>query len=203
MQTMVDKKFSISLTATIAELYEAQRHYFAAYIAYWHLYQTEGREEYHFKLNELKERIYSSAELNYDPTIREIFTDRELKDLGILPDNLYREFAATVANLQRDDQEGTSVIDAEEEDELQRPGKNQGPDWKQIMEEERRIEKMNRQRMASLPVDMSRWEKLKASDLIDFLTELKAQDENLSDVKLSELIESFLKNYELENKFEK
>jgi len=200
---MVDKKFSISLTATIAELYEAQKHYFAAYIAYWHLFRTEGREEYLLKLNELKERIYSSSELHYDPLIKEIFTDQELKELGILPDNLYREFAATVANLQRDDNEGTGGIDAEEEEDIKKTGKIIGLDWKQIIDEENRTEKTNKQRMTNLPVEMSRWEELKASDLIDFLTELKAQDENLSDVKLSELIESFLKNYERENKFEK
>lgn len=203
MQTMTDKKFSISLTATIAELYETQKHYFAAYIAYWYLYQTESREEYRIKLNEIKERIFATYDLNYNPLIREIFTEEELIRFGILPENLYREFEKVVANLQKNEKDGLGGIETDDDEELNRVGKEISQEWRQMIEEEQAKARTSRMDAPKISLDFSRWENIKASYLIDFLTALKDKDEKLNDVSLSDLLERFLKHYEREHILEK
>jgi hypothetical protein len=192
---MIDKRFSISLTATIAELYETQKHYYAAYIVYWFLYQTEKREEYRTKLDEIREKIYKDNELNFDPLISELFSEKEVQDLGILPKSLYKQFAEADADLQRDERDNLLSIDNGEKPELQQIGKSIGLELKQIIDEEKVVKEEQEHNKRKIKIDTTVWEGFKASDLVDFLSDLKGKDRNLAEVKLSELIESFLSKY--------
>ncbi|MBW6516551.1 MAG: hypothetical protein K0B81_08085 [Candidatus Cloacimonetes bacterium] len=195
MQMMTDKRFSISLTATIAELYELQKHYFAAYIAYWYLYKTENREEYKLKLSELKDKIFSSYELKYDPLMTEIFTEEELQRFGILPENLFSEFEKVIDNLQKNDQEELNGINSDEKKQFQGMSEEIGLEWKRLLEEEKAKERKKMESNPQLVLDQECWKQIKASDFLDFLSRLDIKDRSLDDITLPELIDSFIKNY--------
>ena len=199
MQTMTDKRFSISLTATIAELYEAQKHYFAAFVVYWFLFQKEKREEYRDKLTEIRDKIFETGDLRYDPTIKEIFSPEELRRFGILPKHDYEEFETAINDLQRDEKEGINSIDTGDDEDFQTVGKGIGLEWQHMIDDEQSKSKARQSKAPKITIDLERWEQIRASELIDFLTEFKAQDKNLNEVKLSVLIENFLRNYDREN----
>lgn len=203
MQKIKDKKLGISLTASIAELYEAQKHYFAAFIVYWFLFETGRRDEYKNKLDEMKYKIYESTELDFDPVINDIFSHEEIRYLGILPENHYREFETTFLNLQKNEKEGINSIDTGDDVQYQSVGRGIGMEWRQIISDEERRIRLKNKKQITFTVDTSVWNEIKTSELLDFISSFKEQDKNPDEIKLADLIESFLKKYQPVDKLEK
>jgi hypothetical protein len=197
MQTMTDKKFSISLTAAIAELYEAQKHYFAAFAVYWFLYATHKNEDYKKKLEEIKNKIFDTLEMRVSSTTNKIFSKEEIRKLGILPESHYKMFQNAVAELQRDEQEGIGSIETGDDEDFEKVGKGIGKEWREMIEEE--PDKHKKMKKTVLPIEMEQWEQIRASELLQFLSACQEKQGNLEEVKLSELIKDFLDNYQTDD----
>lgn len=195
MQMNSNNSFGISLTATLAELYEAQKHYYAAYIVYWYLYLTQQKEEFSEKLNDIKKTIFASNDTSYDSLIGDIFSDEEIQELGILPKTMYKDYETAAADLQRDDKESALNIDSGEKENFRELGKGIGLEWQQIMKQEggRKDEGHKEKEKAEFKRD--RLKECKVADFVNFLHKIKAEDQNLEDKKLSALFDSFLHEY--------
>ncbi len=192
MRTMIDKRFSISLTATIAELYEAQNHYYAAYIVYWFLYQTEKSEKYSCKLEEIKEKIYEANELAFDPLICRLFTGDEMRYLGILPKNLYKQFAESEADLQKDELEAADNIEGDEKEEFRQLGKGIGLEWQRFIAEERKAIREEASKEDNTSYDTVKWNNARVSDFVTFLDNYVGEKKELDQIKLSTILKKFL-----------
>jgi hypothetical protein len=197
---MTDKKFSISLTAAIAELYEAQKHYFAAFAVYWFLYDSHKKEAYRQKMEEIKDKIYDTLEMRMNSIITKIFNKAEVQKLGILPESHYKMFQHAVADLQRDDKDGIGSIETGDDEDFVKVGKGISREWREIIADEPTRHKKEKRLL--LPVEEEQWEQIRVGELLKYLDEYKEREGNLDEIKLSKLISNFLKNYQTEDSSE-
>ena len=197
MEMKTKRKLSVAVTATLAELYEKQQHYFAAYIVYWLLNQKEGGEKYRGKLESVKRMIYQNEgeDLKYEPIIKELFDEEELRSLNVLPKQKYLEYVETLSNLQKDEDEELDSI-SEEEANLGRIGQVIGNEWKKFVEEVFTANKQLKKEVKNKTEEqIDELAEIKLSDFLAYLVHYEKSGEKLSEVRLAELMSKFLEKY--------
>ena len=202
MQTLTNKLLKISPTVTLAELYESQRLYFAAYAVYWHLHQDKRAGDLQPKLDEVLMKIYAQESLKFDPALKEVFSDSQIKKLRILPESVYSDFMKEILDLESDDSfvgeiDQIDDLETEEKDKFLEIEQQIGNQWEKILNEGVRVKKKIETKGKILNSRVN-WDEIRLVDFIRFLLELNLKDYTLDDLKIQELMELFLKRYEVE-----
>ena len=96
MRMASDKK--ITPTLTLAQLYDAQRQYFDAYIIYKKLYTASPSDDLKDRMATVERKIFSDLNLNYEDVISHIFTKEDLNKFKIVPTNNYQNLKQALSD---------------------------------------------------------------------------------------------------------
>jgi hypothetical protein len=128
--------------------------------------------------------------MRYNPLLKEIFSEEELKDLSILDKKSYLEYKETLNNLQRDEIDEMDSV--QEEATLGRISQVIGTEWKKFIDEafaNSGVKSEQRKRLIEEEIDLN---EIKLSDFVAYLTEYEGDHKRLGEVKLAELMGNFL-----------
>ena len=81
---------SIAPTLTLAQLYEAQKLYFDAFVIYTKLYQANPTEDLKDKIHAVEAKMFQDENSEYNNIINIIFGQAEKEKFKILPDQNYQ-----------------------------------------------------------------------------------------------------------------
>jgi hypothetical protein len=203
MQTMIEKLFKTPPTITLAELYETQKLYFAAYAVYSYIALYQQSDEAKRKQEELLHKLYSQEMMKSSPLMKTLFSESQLKELRIIPDSMYKQFLSEMSELQTDDFEAEDVSedpDERVEAEMKYLGieKEISSQWEKILNEGKRLKKKveSNGKIFASTID---WDNVGLVDFIEFMIDLNRQKFDVEKLKIQELMELFLTRYKTDN----
>lgn len=193
MPIMIDYLSAISPTVTLAELYESQKHFVAAYAIYRYLFLKKKGIETETAMNEMEKKAFMDSGGNVLTGLQEIFTPGEASRLGIFASEHYTVLREVLDDLLNRDTTELDIIDDEEEHLFSSLEQKISSEWRQILSSERNNVKEKSEQ--SLSIDKINWSEIKLSDFIGFLVSLGCDDKTLDRLRLSEIMELFLSHY--------
>lgn len=194
MPIMIDSLSSVSPTITLAELYESQKHYLAAYAIYRYLSLKNRNHDFSDKIQTLKAKAFTDEEKTDHPELLEsVFDEQDYAELGILAPQKYFSIQETIDALLDKETNELDMIETQEEHLYSEIEDQISTEWQQILSSER--DEKTKEKAKSISLDKIDWSKIKLSDFIGFLVGLKCDDKTLDKLRLSEIMEIFLSHY--------
>lgn len=185
---MIDSLSNISPTVTLAELFESQCHYVAAYTIYRYLNINCHKEEVAEKLKKIKEPAFSINDGNKLTALSMIFDEEEIERLGILSNTIYKHFKYVLDGLKKKETASFDAVGKEEKQYFSNFEKQSNNNWDDLLltEPQRRTDSSS-----SIAVKEVDWKNINLSAFVEFLINLKNDGMNIEDHKLADIMEEF------------
>ncbi len=194
MPIMIDNLSAISPTITLAELFENQKHYLAAYAIYRFLSIHNSDLEISDKLKSLRTKAFTNGHKTDNPQLLSyIFDEEEYFQLGILCDERFSLVKQALDILLDKDTCELDIIETQDEHLYSDLEDRISSEWQEILSTEK--DEKAKMKAESISLDNIDWSNIKLSDFIQFLVNLKCDDRTLDKLKLAEIMELFFSHY--------
>jgi len=178
----------ITPTLTLAQLYDAQKQYFDAFIIYNKLYQASPNEDLKDRRDAVEKKIFADMSLKYNDTTNIIFSAEDKEKFKIIPEQNHISFKQAMSEerlettefIEEEFEEDEYNLDTAEEIEMEYPDAPALPE----------IPKIEAGKVTYRPPsDDSEIINLTISELSQYIIKKVSKDKKLSDLTLKEIKE--------------